>query len=79
MTQKSIIRLSTETVIDIHGVTVMLIFLKSNGLKIECTNEELADFGLGLANGSYDEKYAQKWINDHFNSQKSLVCAFFLD
>jgi len=47
------------------GVTVMIIFLKSNGIEFECTNEELANFGLGLADGSYDEKYAQKWIKSH--------------
>jgi len=47
------------------GVTVMIIFLKSNGLEFECTNEELANFGLGLADGSYDEKYANEWIKKH--------------
>jgi len=47
------------------GVTVMIIFLKSNGINFECSNEELADFGLGLANGSYDEQYAQEWIKKH--------------
>ena len=46
------------------GVTVMIIFLRSNGVKFECTNEELADFGLGLADGSYDEQYAQEWIRN---------------
>ena len=47
------------------GVTVMIIFLKSNGIDFECTNEELADFGLGLANSSYDEQYALEWIRKH--------------
>ena len=47
------------------GVTAMLIFLKSNGIEIDCTNEELADFGLGLADGSYDKQYAQEWIKKH--------------
>ena len=47
------------------GVTVMIIFLKSNGIDFECTNDELANFGLGLADGSYDEKYAQEWIKNH--------------
>jgi len=47
------------------GVTMMLIFLKSNGIAIDCSNEELADFGLGLAGGSYDERYAQEWIEKH--------------
>jgi death-on-curing protein len=47
------------------GVTVMLIFLKSNGLEIDCTNEELAELGLGLADGSYDEERAKEWIKCH--------------
>jgi len=47
------------------GVTVMIIFLKSNGIEFECTNDELADFGLGLANSSYDEQYALEWIRKH--------------
>jgi len=47
------------------GVTVMLIFLKSNNVKFKCTNDELANFGLGLADSSHDEKYAQDWINSH--------------
>jgi len=47
------------------GVTIMIIFLKSNGIDFECTNEELANFGLGLADGSYDEQYAKKWILNH--------------
>jgi len=34
-------------------------------LEFECTNEELANFGLGLADGSYDEKYANEWIKKH--------------
>ena len=47
------------------GVTAMIAFLKSNDMNFTCTNEELAEFGLGLADGSYDEHYAQEWINSH--------------
>jgi len=47
------------------GVTVMIIFLKSNGKKFKCSNEELADLGLGLADGSHDEQYALEWIKNH--------------
>jgi len=50
------------------GVTAMLIFIKSNGIEFDCTNEELADFGLGLADGSYDEHYAREWINKHIKA-----------
>lgn len=47
------------------GVTAMIIFLKSNNINFSCTNEELTDFGLGLADSSYDEQYAQKWLKSH--------------
>jgi death-on-curing protein len=47
------------------GVTAMIIFLKSNGLEIDCSNDELAELGIGLADGTYDEVFAQKWIKNH--------------
>jgi len=47
------------------GVTAMIAFLKSNNMNFACTNDELAEFGLGLADGSYDEPYAQEWIKRH--------------
>ncbi|MCL2175176.1 MAG: type II toxin-antitoxin system death-on-curing family toxin [Treponema sp.] len=47
------------------GVTAMIAFLKSNDMNFTCTNEELAEFGLGLADGSYNEHYAQEWIRCH--------------
>ena len=47
------------------AVTAMIIFLKSNDVNFKCTNDELAAFGLGLADGSLDEKYAHDWINSH--------------
>jgi len=53
------------------GVTAMIVFLKSNGLEINCTNEELADFGIGLADGSYNENYAKEWIQKHLGKRNS--------
>jgi len=47
------------------GVTAMIAFLKSNNLDFSCTNEELVEFGLGLADGSYDASYAREWIKSH--------------
>lgn len=47
------------------GVTVMIIFLKSNGIEIDCTNEELVELGLSLADGSFDENRAKEWIKNH--------------
>ena len=47
------------------GVTIMIVFLKSNKLEFVCTNEELAEFGLGIADGSYDTGYIKEWISSH--------------
>ncbi|MCL1833497.1 MAG: type II toxin-antitoxin system death-on-curing family toxin [Leptospirales bacterium] len=47
------------------GVTAMIVFLKSNGIEINCTNEELVELGIGLADGSHGEAYAQEWIKNH--------------
>jgi len=50
------------------GVTIMIVFLKSNGFEFDCTNEELAEFGQGIADGSYDTGYINEWIKNHFKN-----------
>ena len=47
------------------GVTVMIIFLKANGIEITCTNKELATLGLGLADGSITKTDLLEWIISH--------------
>ena len=47
------------------GVTVMIIFLKANGIEITCTNEELAVMGWGLADGSISKAELAEWIILH--------------
>jgi len=45
------------------GVYVMLTFLEAEGIKMNCTNEDVVDLGLSVAAGNM--KYAEilKWIN----------------
>ena len=45
------------------GVYVMLTFLEAEGIKMNCTNEDVVDFGLSVASG--DMKYDEilEWIN----------------
>ena len=43
----------------------MLSFLEANGIKIICTDEELVALGLGLAEGSADEKTMLTFIVEH--------------
>ena len=47
------------------GVTVMIIFLKANGIDITCTNEELVTLGWGLAGSSISETQLLDWIISH--------------
>ena len=45
------------------GVYVMLTFLEAEGIKMNCTNEDVVDLGLSVASG--DRKYDEvlEWIN----------------
>ena len=47
------------------GILVMLVFLEINGIEIICTDEELIELGLGLADGSVSYKDLLNWIIDH--------------
>jgi death-on-curing protein len=47
------------------GVTAMIVFLKSNGIEIDCSNDELANLGLGIADSSYNEEFIKGWIKEH--------------
>lgn len=47
------------------GMYVMLTFLEVNGIRLECTNEELVQTGLSLANGSMGYTELLEWIMDH--------------
>ena len=47
------------------GVMVMLIFLEINGIEIVCTDEELIEIGLGLADGKMNDKSLSNWVIMH--------------
>lgn len=47
------------------GVLSMLVFLEINGIIINCTDDELIELGLALADGSITEKEVLKWIISH--------------
>ena len=47
------------------GILAMLVFLEMNGIEIICTDEELIELGLGLADGSISYKDLLNWIIDH--------------
>lgn len=47
------------------GMYVMLTFLEVNGIRIECTNEEIVDVGLSVAAGTMDYETLLKWVISH--------------
>ena len=47
------------------GVYIMLTFLEVNGIRLECTNEDIVEIGLSVADGSMGYKELLQWIIDH--------------
>lgn len=47
------------------GISVMLLLLRLNGIKIKYSQNELVNLGLGIAGGSMDEKDIKQWIKKH--------------
>lgn len=47
------------------GILAMLVFLEINGIEILCTDEELIELGLGVADGSVSDKDLLHWIIEH--------------
>ena len=47
------------------GMYVMLTFLEVNGVKIDATNEEVAETGLAVAAGAMKYETLLKWVIDH--------------
>ena len=47
------------------GMYVMLSFLEMNGIRIRCTDEELAFAGLSVADGSMSYEELLQWVKDH--------------
>ena len=47
------------------GVYVMLTFLEVNGIRLDCTNEEVVHVGLSVADGSMDYDALLTWIREH--------------
>ena len=47
------------------GTLVMLVFLEINGIEIKCTDDELFNLGLGLADGTVNNKDLLGWIIEH--------------
>ena len=47
------------------GMYVMLTFLEVNGIRLDCTNDEIVEVGLAVASGSMDYDELLKWVRSH--------------
>ena len=47
------------------GVYVMLSFLEMNGIRISCTDREIVDIGLSVADGSMGYNELLQWVTEH--------------
>ena len=47
------------------GMYIMLTFLEVNGIRLDCTNEEVASVGLSVASGKTDYSELLAWVIGH--------------
>ena len=47
------------------GVYIMLTFLEVNGIRLECSDEELVHIGLSVADGSMSYEQLLTWVQEH--------------
>ena len=47
------------------GLYVMLSFLEMNGIRIKCTDEELIQVGLSVADGKMEYEDLYNWVLEH--------------
>ena len=47
------------------GIYIMLAFLEMNGIRLQCTDDELVNIGLSVASGRMGYKELLQWVLDH--------------
>ena len=47
------------------GMYIMLTFLEVNGIRLECTNEEIVEVGLSVAGGTMSYEELLNWVLNH--------------
>ena len=47
------------------GMYAMLTFLEVNGIRMECSNEDVIHLGLGVASGIFQYEDVLDWIRSH--------------
>lgn len=49
------------------GMYVMMTFLEVNGIRLDCTDEEIVEVGLAVASGTMDYPQLLNWVCQHRN------------
>ena len=47
------------------GMYVMLTFLEVNGIRMDCTNEDVVEVGLAVAAGTMNYEELRDWVQEH--------------
>ena len=47
------------------GMYIMLTFLEVNGIRLDCTNKDVVEAGLGVASGEMDYDELLAWVREH--------------
>ena len=47
------------------GMYILLTFLEGNGIRLDCTNEDVVHAGLSVADGSMDYEGLLAWVREH--------------
>ena len=47
------------------GMYIMLTFLEVNGIRLDCTNEDVVEAGLGVASGKMRYEELLAWVKSH--------------
>ena len=47
------------------GMYVMLTFLEVNGIRMDCTNEDVVEVGLAVAAGTMSYEELRDWVQEH--------------
>ena len=47
------------------GMYVMLTFLEVNGIRLDCTNDEVVEVGLAVASGAMNYETLLAWVRAH--------------
>jgi len=47
------------------GMYVMLTFLEVNGIRMDCTNEDVVEVGLAVAAGTTSYEELRDWVQEH--------------